>query len=148
MEDQVPIFTSPKEQGGIGFTFHRLLRHSLLRLRHSNPSQPGEWGFTSSSNLTTDGQSARLSWYQATSWHPRPILSSLHGYYLQIFSVFVWFGAPSLTRGRVCNLLIQVLLSHTSAVTLGSKSRRNWDHILLSHLNRVPSLLPVNDSLG
>jgi hypothetical protein len=37
-------------------------------------------------------------------------------------------GAPSLTRGRVCNLLVQF------AVILGSKSRRTHDHILLSHL--------------
>jgi hypothetical protein len=37
------------------------------------------------------------------------------------------WGAPSLTRGRVCNLLLQF------AVTLQSKSRRTHD-ILLSHL--------------
>jgi hypothetical protein len=37
-------------------------------------------------------------------------------------------GVPSLTRGRVCTLLIQF------AVTLRSNSRRTHDHILLSHL--------------
>jgi hypothetical protein len=37
-------------------------------------------------------------------------------------------GAPSLTRGWVCNLLVQF------AVTLRSKSRRTHDNILLSHL--------------
>jgi hypothetical protein len=41
------------------------------------------------------------------------------------------FGASSLTRERVCNLLVQF------AVTLLSKSRRTYDHILLSHL-RLP----------
>jgi hypothetical protein len=41
------------------------------------------------------------------------------------------FGAPYLTRGWVCNLLVQ------SVVTLGSKSSRTHDHILLSHL-RLP----------
>jgi hypothetical protein len=38
------------------------------------------------------------------------------------------WGAPSLTRGRVCNLLVQF------AVTLRSKSRKTHDHILLSLL--------------
>jgi hypothetical protein len=41
-------------------------------------------------------------------------------------------GAPSLTRGRVCNLLAQF------AVTIGPKSRRTHDHILLSHLRPPP----------
>jgi hypothetical protein len=36
--------------------------------------------------------------------------------------------APSLTRGRVCNLLVHF------TVTLWSKSRRTHDHNLLSHL--------------
>jgi hypothetical protein len=40
-------------------------------------------------------------------------------------------GVPSLTRGRFCNLLGQF------AITLGPKSRRTHDHILLSHL-RLP----------
>jgi hypothetical protein len=42
-----------------------------------------------------------------------------------------------LTRGRVCNLLVQLLLVLARAVTLGSKSRRTHDHILLSHM-RLP----------
>jgi hypothetical protein len=42
--------------------------------------------------------------------------------------------APSLTRGRVCNLLVQLLLGLASAVTLGSKSHRTSDHTLLSLL--------------
>jgi hypothetical protein len=42
-------------------------------------------------------------------------------------------GAPCLTRGRVCNLLVQF------AVALRSKSRRTHDHILLSHV-RLPQL--------
>jgi hypothetical protein len=39
------------------------------------------------------------------------------------------FGAPSLTRGRACNLLIHF------AVTLGFKSCRTRDLVLLSHLS-------------
>jgi hypothetical protein len=50
-----------------------------------------------------------------------------------------WCGAPSLTRGWVCNLPVQLLLGLARAVTLGSKSRRTHDHILLSHF-RLPEL--------
>jgi hypothetical protein len=50
-----------------------------------------------------------------------------------------YFVAPSLTRERVCNLLIQLLLGLARAVTLGSKSHRTHDHILLSYL-RLPNL--------
>jgi hypothetical protein len=48
-----------------------------------------------------------------------------------------YFVAPSLTRGRGCNLLVQLLPGLTKAVTLGPKSRRTHGHILLSHL-RLP----------
>jgi hypothetical protein len=40
-----------------------------------------------------------------------------------------YFVAPSLTRGRFCNLLVQLLLGLARAVTLGSKSRRTHGHI-------------------
>jgi hypothetical protein len=43
-----------------------------------------------------------------------------------------YFVTPSLTRGRVCNVLVQLLLDLARAVTLGSKSRRTHSHILLS----------------
>jgi hypothetical protein len=48
-----------------------------------------------------------------------------------------WYVAPSLTKGLVCDLLVQLLLCLARAVTLGSKSRRTYDHILLPHL-RLP----------
>jgi hypothetical protein len=48
-----------------------------------------------------------------------------------------WCRVPSLTRGRICNLLVKLLLSLARAVTLGSMSRRTHGHILLSHL-RLP----------
>jgi hypothetical protein len=35
-----------------------------------------------------------------------------------------WYGAPSLMRARVCNLLVQLILGLVRAATLGSKSRR------------------------
>jgi hypothetical protein len=52
----------------------------------------------------------------------------------ETFAVFFLYGEPSLTRGRVCNLSIQLVLVLASAVTLPSKSRRALDHISLSHL--------------
>jgi hypothetical protein len=48
-----------------------------------------------------------------------------------------WCEAPSLTRGWVCNLLVQLLLGLARVVTLRSKSRRAQDHILRSHV-RLP----------
>jgi hypothetical protein len=47
-----------------------------------------------------------------------------------------WCGALSLTRGRVCNL--QLLLVLASAVILGSESRGTRDHILLSQIPDFP----------
>jgi hypothetical protein len=84
---------------------------------------------------------ASLSWYQATMWDLRPIFPSIHVYYLKIFAGFFGTGARSLMRGWIYNLLVQLLLGLASTVALGSKSRRTWDHILLSHLKL--SSLPV-----
>jgi hypothetical protein len=47
-----------------------------------------------------------------------------------------YFVAPSLTRGRVCNLLLLVGLAR--AIPLGSESRGTQDHILLSQFLRLP----------
>jgi hypothetical protein len=46
-----------------------------------------------------------------------------------------YFVAPSLTRGRVCNLLFLLVLD--SAVPLESESRRTKDHILFSQFLRL-----------
>jgi hypothetical protein len=47
-----------------------------------------------------------------------------------------YFVAPSLTRRRVCNLLLLLVL--VSAVPLGSESHGTQDHILLSQFLRLP----------
>jgi hypothetical protein len=47
------------------------------------------------------------------------------------------FGAPSLTRGQVCRLQLQLALA--SAVIFGSESRRTRGHILLSHIRDFSS---------
>jgi hypothetical protein len=59
------------------------------------------------------------------------------GAYDQVFIIVwqsrvCWFGAPSLTRGGVCRLQLQLALA--SAVIFGSESRRTRVHILLSHI--------------
>jgi hypothetical protein len=48
------------------------------------------------------------------------------------------YGAPTLTRGRVCRL--QLLLVLASSVILGSESRGTHDYILLSQIRDSPSL--------
>jgi hypothetical protein len=63
------------------------------------------------------------------------------GAYDQIFIIVwqlrvCWFGTPSLTRGRVCRLQLQLVLA--SAVIFGSESRRSRGHILLSHIWDFP----------
>jgi hypothetical protein len=52
---------------------------NFLAAEHSTPQ--------SLSYLTTNGQSASLSWYQATIWDLRPILLSPHGDCFQTFAV-------------------------------------------------------------
>jgi hypothetical protein len=77
----------------------------------------------SESYVTTDGQSASLSWNKAPIWGFRQLR-------------VCWRGAPSLTRGRVCRL--QLLLALASAVILGSESRETRDNILLYQFLELP----------
>jgi hypothetical protein len=77
------------------------------------------------SYVTTEGQSASLSWCQAPIWGLGPDIC-----YCQTVAGLFNGGAPSLTRGQVCRL--QWLLVLTSAVILWSESRGTRDHILLS----------------
>jgi hypothetical protein len=78
--------------------------------------------WSGSGYFATNSQSASLSWSQAPIWGSD-----------QIFITFghlrssCW-GASSLRRWRVCNLLVQF------AVILWPKSRRTHYHILLSHV--------------
>jgi hypothetical protein len=79
--------------------------------------------------VTTDGQSASLSWNKAP-------ISGLHQSFITLRQVRVcWCGALSLTRGRVCRL--QLLLVFASAVIFGSESRGIRDHILLSQIRDI-----------
>jgi hypothetical protein len=87
--------------------------------------------------------------YPGASHHleQQPIFPSLHGYYLEIFAFFL-YGAPSLTKGLLSNLLVKVLLGLASTVTLEFKSRRTKDLILLSHLRLGPLSVVAYDSQG
>jgi hypothetical protein len=68
----------------------------------------------SESYVTTDGQSASLSWYKAPIWGLRPTF-----YYCQTVAGFLMWEALS-DGGQVCRL--QLLLAFASAVILGSES--------------------------
>jgi hypothetical protein len=76
----------------------------------------------SQSHIATDGQSVSKSWSR----------------YLLLFDSygFVFCGAPSLTRGRVC--LLYMLLAPASAVFLGSEFLVTRNHILLSQFWYLP----------
>jgi hypothetical protein len=84
--------------------------------------------------LTTDGQSDILSWCQANIKARDQFCFLLEIFFGQ-FRV-CYFLAPSLTRGRVCNLLLLLLLA--SAVSLESEFRGTQDHILLSKFLKCP----------
>jgi hypothetical protein len=77
----------------------------------------------SESYVTTDGQSASLSWYKAPIWaYDQIFIAVWNTKYVGQLRV-CWYGALSLTRGGVCRL--QLLLALASAVILGSESP--WD---------------------
>jgi hypothetical protein len=82
------------------------------------------WVLSLESYITTDDQSASLSWNEAPNWGLRPDF-----YYCQL--LVCWCGALSLTRWRVCRL--QLLMVLASADIFGSDSRGTRDRILLSH---------------
>jgi hypothetical protein len=79
------------------------------------------------SYVTTDGESASLSWNKAPIWGLRPDF-----YYYQTVTV-CWCGALCLTRRRVCRS--QLLMFLASAVILGSEPHGTRDHILLFRKN-------------
>jgi hypothetical protein len=86
--------------------------------------------------LTTDSQSASLSWCQATIMARDQLFFLLEIFRRQLRVSY--FMAPSLTRGQVCDFLFLVGLA--SAAPLGSESRAIQYHILLSQFLRLPSL--------
>jgi hypothetical protein len=97
--------------------------------------------------LTTDGQSASLSWYQATCWDPRPIFLSLLWKYFRKFSVLFLRGALSDER-TVLYIMCTIATGHSSAVTVRSMSCRIRYHILVSNLRLGSLSVASYDSQG
>jgi hypothetical protein len=129
------LFPCPCEWGEMLTLFDFLERANLNHLiNHVSQSQ---------NYLMTDGQSASLSWYQATFWDLGLIFFFTSMENIIRHSLFSSYGEPSLRREWVCNLCVQLLLGLTSAVTLRSKSHRTCDYILLSHL-RLRSLFAAS----
>jgi hypothetical protein len=82
------------------------------------------------SYITTDSQSASLSWKKAPIWGLRPDIYMP----LIITALFLW--ASSLTRGRVW--LLYMLLALASVVFLGSEFLWTRNRILLSQIWDFP----------
>jgi hypothetical protein len=115
--------------------FRRLLRLAGLWWRYSSTHPHGIKSY-----VTTDGQSASLSWCQAPIRGLRPDF-----YYCQTVAGLLMWGV--LTRELVCRL--QLLLVLASAVILVSESRGTRDHILLSQFRDSTNLegqVPVSIS--
>jgi hypothetical protein len=94
--------------------------------------RPQSSTFKVQSYLTIDSQSVLVSGHNQGPW---PIFFLLEIFLRQLRISYLM--APSLTRERVCNLLL--LLDLSSAVPLASESRGTKDHILLFQPLRLPS---------
>jgi hypothetical protein len=83
--------------------------------------------------VTTDGQSASLSWCQG----PPPRLGPKIRYLLMSVAGLLMWGTLSDDR-TVCSL--KLLLALVSTIILGFESRGTHDHILLSQIRRSPNM--------
>jgi hypothetical protein len=132
------IYISQKQGGPVippstGFSFFRFLRLAGQRWRYSNQPPHGACGFVEAEgNLRPTVSRPVCPGVRRPSGSRDQLFFLLEISFRQLR--LCYFVVPSLTRGRVCNLLVQLLLDFARAVTLGSKSRRTHDHILLSHL--------------
>jgi hypothetical protein len=120
------------------FRFRRLLRLAGSRWTYSIPPPHGYFMLLKSKSVKVQ---VKVMLRPTVS---RPVCVGIKhpfGAYDQILIIVwqlrvCWFGAPSLTRGRVCRL--QLLLALASSVIFGSESRRTRGHILLSLIRDFP----------
>jgi hypothetical protein len=110
-----------------------IIKHSNNKLLPRDKAAILSMGYIlcpSPSHIATDGLSVSKSWCRAPSVTHDQIFITVEYY------GFVFCGAPSLTRARVC--LLYMLLVLASAVFLGSESLGTRDHILLSQIWDFP----------
>jgi hypothetical protein len=155
LDSSASVFTSSLE-GGYLTTSSALLRNGLKQWRSLKPPTRSPGAIVSALGrlglLASELPSPAKSFFISVSSKKLKLIYDrrlvgqsvlVSGSYLEpmtrfLFSVWrlrvSWYVVPSLTRGWVCNLLVQLLLGLARAVTLGSKSLRTHDHILLSRL--------------
>jgi hypothetical protein len=118
-------------------TLHFLCNFSSPQLKSSN-LQVSTFSKLSLSHVTTDGQSANLSWNKAPIWGLRSDF-----YYCLTIAVF-WYGAPSLARGLVC--LLQCTMYNIQYSLLSqiwdSPNLEDQVPVFISPRNRVARLYP------
>jgi hypothetical protein len=107
-----------------------------MKLRSSRRSQ---------SHFTTDGQSVIMSRYRTHSGTCDQILLYVRRLFSEICCL-VFFGAPSLTRGRVCHLLLSVqsnLSVFTSSIYVTCVSQ--FSNLYTTNIKLQPSRLSTAD---
>jgi hypothetical protein len=82
------------------------------------------------SYFTTESQSVSMSWYRAPLWDLWPGITSCRNFAVWKFR-FCFCGAPSLTRGRVCNLrcnhsMVRVAQNPKPYFTVSSETPPTW----------------------
>jgi hypothetical protein len=97
---------------GIRFCLQAAMCHCLSSYIQCQYHRRWSWNW---SYFTTDSPSASLSWCQVPIWDQRPIFSFTLKFPLRVCS----FVAPSLTRGRFCNLLYNCLCALPEQSLLG-----------------------------
>jgi hypothetical protein len=91
----------------------------------------------SESYVTTDGQSASLSWNKAPTWGLQPDFYFITARQLRV----CWYGG-ALSDERA-GLSFRIAAGLVSAIILGAETRGTRDHILLSQILEFPFRRPL-----
>jgi hypothetical protein len=109
----------------------------LLPSLHTDRLKPSQ----SQNYVTTDSQSASLSWCQAPIWVLRPDF-----YYCQIVAGLLMWSALSLTRERACRLHLLLVLA--SVVIFRSESRGRPGPLIYIPQEQGDPVIPPGIRLG